>query len=203
MVYNLPVMEEKVKPHQVTTLHMVCALAFIVTGAIIVVYNYTIPLWGAAILSAGILLTVLVMAKNKWVISKPVNPLFRIAELLISISISAYSFVMHWKFPTGIFGVLSAAIIFAIFWEKDTGKPLSVRIDMEGIMLPSNIRKRFKPWTEVEGVILRFGTLTLSFTDNSIFQWDITNPDFDNEIFEAYCRTQIEVNRSKRRRDDW
>ena len=203
MVYNLPVIEEKVKPHQVTTLHMVSALAFIVAGTIIVVYNYTIPRWGAAILSVGILLTVLVMAKNKWVISKTINPVFRIAELLISLSISAYSATQHWKFPAGIFGVLSAAIVFAIFWERDTGSPLAVHIDKDGVKLPATVRKRFIPWTEVESIILRFGTLTLSFTDNSVFQWDITNPDFDNEIFEAYCSTQIEVNKSKRLKDDW
>ncbi len=203
MVYDLPIMEEKVKPHQVTTLHMVAALAFIVTGAIIVVYNYTIPLWGAAILSAGILLTVLVMAKNKWVISNPINPIFRVVELLIALAIAAYSLIMTWKFPAGIFGVLSAALLFAIYWERSSGSELSVHIDNDGIKLPVTARKRFKPWTEIEAVILRFGILTVNFTDNSFVQLDLSNPEFDNEIFEAYCNTQVEENKSKRRKDDW
>src|SRR4051812_32960952 len=99
MTFNFPVMNEKVKPHQVTTLHLVCALAFIITGAIIVVYNYTIPAWGAAILIAGIALIVFVMARNKWVISRKINPAFRVMELVISAAIAAYSATQHWKFP--------------------------------------------------------------------------------------------------------
>jgi hypothetical protein len=203
MVYDLPVMDEKVKPHQVTTLHMVCALAFIVTGAIIVVYNYTIPIWGTAILLAGISLTVVVMAKNKWVIGKKVNPVFRIVELLVAISILAYSAIQHWKFPVIIFGSLSAALSFALYWERSTDSGLSVQIDNEGIRLPITARKRFKPWTEVEQVIYRFGTLTINFTDNSFVQWDIPAIGFDDKAFEKYCSTQVEENRSKRRNDDW
>lgn len=195
-------MDERVKPHQVTTLHMVCALAFIVTGAIIVVYNYTIPLWGAAILAAGILLTIAVMAKNKWVISKKINPIFRIAELVIAGGVCAYSAMQQWKFPIVIFGALSAAILFALYWERAGGGTLAVHIDDEGIQLPVTTRKRFKPWTEVEAVILRFGTLTIDFTDNSFVQWEIPNA-IDNEPLEAYCTQQIEANRSKRRNDDW
>lgn len=203
MVYDLPVMEEKVKPHQVTTLHMVCALAFIVAGAIIYVYNYTIPYWGAALLLSGISLTVLVIVKNKWVISQKVNQSIRIVELLIALSLSAYSFVQQWKFPAGIFGVLSAAILFALFWERTSGGELSVHIDDDGVKLPVTARKRSRPWTEIELIIYRFGILTINFTDNSFVQWDLKVPIVDAEAFEAYCSTQVEANRSKRRNDDW
>jgi hypothetical protein len=203
MVYDLPVADEKVKPHQVTTLHMICALAFIVTGAIIVVYNYTIPMWGAAILCAGILLTVLVMAKNKWVISRSVNPVIRAMELLIAGCIAAYAVFMQWKFPAGIFGVLCAVIVFAFFWERSATDRQSVHLDKEGIKLPSTSRKRFKPWTEVEQVLLRFGILTINCTDNSLLQWNIIGNETEDEIFEAWCNAQVEENKSKRRNDDW
>lgn len=203
MVYDLPVADEKVKPHQVTTLHMICALAFIVTGMIIVVYNYTIPMWGAAILAVGILLTILVMAKNKWVVSKPVNPIFRVIELLISVSIALYSMVMQWKFPAGIFGVLSAVIIFAFFWERTATDMQFIHLDVKGIKLPATARRRLRPWTEIEQVLLRFGILTINCADNSILQWNIVGNEIEDEIFEAWCSAQVELNRSKRRNDDW
>jgi hypothetical protein len=203
MSYDVPVIDEKVKPHQVTTLHMVCALAFIVTGAIIVTYNYTIPMWGGAILSAGILLTILVMAKNKWVISKKVNPVIRIIELLLAICIAAYSLQQHWKFPALIFGALSAVILFALFWERTAGSPLSVHLDESGIKLPASSTKRFKPWTEVDEVLLRFGILTINCTDNSLLQWNVADKEIENKALEAWCTTQVEENKSKRRNDDW
>jgi hypothetical protein len=203
MVYELPVMEEKVKPHQITTLHMVSALAFIVAGLIIVVYNYTIPWWGAFILLSGIALTVLVMSKNKWVISNKINPIFRIAELIIALGMAAYSFIQHWKFPELIFGVLSAAILFALYWEKPSTDALAILVDDEGIKLPVTSRRRFRPWTEIENVLLRFGTITVNFTDNSFIQMDLVDPNVDNIPFEAYCTNQVEQFRSKRRNDDW
>ncbi len=182
---------------------MVCALAFIVTGAIIVVYNYTIPYWGAAILISGIALTVVVMAKNKWVISKEVNPVFRTAELMVSIAIAIYSYIQHWKFPTGIFAALSAAILFALYYERSTGGALSVNFDGEGVRLPFTARRRFRPWTEVERVLFRYGTLTINFTDNSFVQWDIPDSNLDGKAFELFCHARVEENRGKRRNDDW
>ena len=203
MEYDLPIQEEKVKPHQITTLHMVCALAFIVTGAIITIYNYTIPIWGGVILIAGLALVTLVMTKNKWVVSLRVNQQLRIVELLISIPIALYSFYQHWKFPAGIFSALSAALLFALYWERTAGSPLFVHFDKEGIRLPSTSRRKFKPWTEVEQVIVRFGTLTIDCTDNSLFQWMLATVDVDTELFEMYCKTQFEENRGKRRKNDW
>src|ERR1700729_3794871 len=124
MVYDLPLEEVKVKPHQITTLHLVSALAFIGTGAIIAVYNYTIPVWGILLLLAGLSLAGVTIAKNKWVISNKVTPPLRIAELVISLAIAGLSLAQHWKFPLFIFSVLSVAIIFAMYWERATGGAL-------------------------------------------------------------------------------
>lgn len=201
MVYDLPVVDEKVKPHQVTTLHMISALAFIVTGAIIVVYNYTIPGWGAAILVAGILLTVLVMVKNRWVISRKVNPVFRMAELAMSGGILIYSALQVWKFPIIIFTALTAALLFAIFWERKAGDALFVHLDKDGIKFPPTARKRFRPWTEIENVILRFGILTIDCTDNSLLQWNIAEVKVDDKDFETWCNNRVEEHRSKRLKD--
>ena len=202
MVYDLPLVEEKVKPHQVTTLHLICALAFIGTGAIIVVYNYTIPVWGGALLLAGILLLALTIFKNKWLTGKKINPLARIAELLISIVIAIYSVTQQWKFPIGMFSALSAGLLFALYWERKKGGVLYVHIDDNGLTLPV-VRKRSLSWADVDQVVYRFGTLTINCADNHLFQWNIADPEFDNEIFEAFCAAKIEENRSKRRNDEW
>ncbi len=202
MVYDLPLVEEKVKPHQVTTLHLVCALAFIGTGAIIAVYNYEIPLWGGALLAVGVLLLGATIIKNKWITGKDINPVIRIIELVIAATIAIYSAVQHWKFPMGMFSALSAGLLFALYWERKSGATLSVHIDDTGIRLPV-VRRRSLRWTEVDQVVYRFGTLTINCADNHLFQWNIADPSFDNEIFEAFCAAKIEENKAKRINDDW
>ncbi len=201
MVYDLPLVDEKVKPHQVTTLHLICAFAFIGTGVIIAVYNYTIPMWGVALLVAGVLLLGMTIFKNNWVTSKKVNPGLRTAELLIGMVIAVYSGIQHWKFPTGMFSALSVGLAFAIFWERRSAETLYVHVDDTGIRLPV-VRRRFIPWVEVENVVMRFGTLTINCVDNHLFQWSINGND-DYEIFEAFCEAKIEESKGKRRNDDW
>ncbi len=203
MAYDIPVLDEKVKPHQVTTLHMICALAFIVAGVITLRYSYTIAAWGAVMLGIGILITILVMARNKWVISKQVNPLMRIFELFIAISIEVYSIVFQYKFPTVIFGILIAALLFGLLWERTAGDQLSVHLDEEGIKFPTSSGNRNKPWKEVEEVIHRFGILTINCTDNSLLQWNTNSPAIDNKSFESWCSTMVEEGKTKRRNDDW
>ena len=201
MVYDLPLVEEKVKPHQVTTLHLICALGFIGAGAIITIYNYTIPMWGGALLIAGILLLLVTIFKNTWVIRKANLPV-RVVELVIAITVAIYATAQHWKFPMGMFGALSAGLLFAIYWEREKGAVLYIHIDDGGLRLPV-VRKRLLPWTEVDDVVYRFGTLTVNCADNHLFQWNIADNDVDNEIFEAYCKAKVEAHMDKRRKDDW
>jgi hypothetical protein len=202
MVYDLPLVEEKVKPHQVTTLHLVCALGFIGTGGIIVTYNYVITMWGWAILGTGLVLLSLTMFRNKWVISKKINPAIRISELLISLAIVTYVTTQQWKFPMVMFWALSAALLFAIYWERKSGNTIFVHVDDDGLRLPV-VRRRVIPWSDVELIVYRFGTITINCTDNHLFQWTVADSGVDNDVFEAYCRTKVEENIGKRRKDDW
>lgn len=206
MVYDLPLVEEKVKPHQITTLHLLCALAFIGTGAIIAIYNYTIPALGLTLLGAGLLLLIMTIVKNKLIISRKVNSVVRVLELLVTLGVVAYS-AMHiqekyWKFPIWIFGALSAAILFALYWERSSGNKLFIHVDDDGLKLPV-VRKRSLPWTEVEQIVYRFGTLTINCTDNHLFQWSIADESINADAFETYCKNKIEEHIDKRRKDDW
>jgi hypothetical protein len=200
MVYDLPLVEEKTKPHQVTSLHLISALAFIVSGAIIFVYNYVITWWGLALLVGGVLLAALTIARNRWVISKA-NASFRVLELLIAAAMAAYSFQQQWKFPEFIFSALTAALAFALYWERSATSKLFIHIDDSGINLPVTYRKRYIPWTEVEKVVFRYGTLTVDCTDNRLFQWNMAESSIDTQAFEDYCDTRIQEHIPKRVKD--
>jgi hypothetical protein len=203
MVYDLPVEEEKVKLHQVTALHLVCAFAFIGTGVIIAVYNYTIPMYGGALLVAGIVLLGLTILKNKWLTGRKVNFICRILEVLIAAWVAIYSAVQHWKFPEGIFAAISLAVLFAMYWEQATSGKLSILVGDDGVKLPVTSRKRFIPWTEIEQVSLRFGTLSIECIDDRLFQYSLSIPNSDDEVFEAWCVARVDENKSKRIVDDW
>jgi hypothetical protein len=98
---------------------------------------------------------------------------------------------------------LVAAIVFGLFWERASGNKLFIHVDEDGIRLPVTAKRRFIPWTEVEEIIYRFGTLSIECVGNHLYQWNIALADFDNEIFEAFCIAQVEGNRGKRRNDEW
>jgi len=198
MVYDLPVMGGKVKPHQVTALHLLCALAFTGTGAIITIYNYTFPEWGVALLVAGVALLGLTMFRNRWLTATKVNFYARIAELVLAMAMAILSLVQGWKFPMGIFGVLSAAVAFAIFWERAAGQALFIHVDEVGFRLPVTARKRFIPWNEVEEVVLRYGILSIECLENRLHQWDIADTNTNDEAFMAYCSTHVEANKGMR-----
>jgi len=202
MTYQISLKEERVKPHQITTLHLICALTYICAGAIIAIYNYTIPLWGGALLICGIALTATTMLRNTWLLQSKINLIFRVAELALSAWVSLYSYLQAWKFPAGIFGVLAAAILFSILWEKQAGGQLVVEIDDEGVRLPVISRTRFLKWVELETVVLRHGTLSLDCEDGRLFQWTMGTTNATPDEIEKFCAQMVEQNRGKRE-EDW
>jgi hypothetical protein len=203
MEFDLPVTGEKVKPQQITALHLFSGLAFVGAGAIIAVYNYEIPRWGGALLVAGLALLALTMFRNRWVVRKPVNRALRIVELAISLAIAALSFVEQWKFPSGIFSVLSAAILFSLYWERDAGQQLYVHIDETGVRLPVTSRRRFIGWAEIEQVLLRYGVLSVDCIDNKLYQTDVAGSTVDEAQFDEWCKAQVQAHIDKRRNDNW
>jgi hypothetical protein len=203
MIFDLPVTGEKVKPQQVTALHLFSGLAFIGTGAIICIYNYEIPEWGAAILVVGILLVWLTIFRNKWITLKHINRYVRLAELLVSVAIAALSFYEQWKFPSGIFSVLSAAIIFSLYWERDAGQQLYVQIDEQGVRMPITSRRRFIAWHEIEQIMLKYGVLSVDCLDNKLVQVDVSGNTIVESDFNLFCKQQVDNNKEKRVKNDW
>ena len=64
--------------------------------------------------------------------------------------------------------MLCGAITFGIFWERAAGNKLSVSIDEKGVHLPVTAKRRFIPWTEVDEVMFRFGTLSIECVGNHL-----------------------------------
>lgn len=203
MKYDLPVKGDKVRHQQVTALHLFCGLAFIGTGAIIYVYNFQITWWGFALMIVGIALATMTIIRNKFVTKPSVNLLFRVAELLISLSVLILSVIEWWKFPMGIFGALSAAILFSVYWERSAGQQLYINIDDTGIRLPATFRRRFIKWSEVDQVLLRHGILSIDCLDNKLYQASVSAITADSAQFESYCTAQIAANVGDRVKNDW
>lgn len=202
MSYDLLLAEEKTKRHQVTALHLTCAMAFTGTGGVIYKYSQAITAWGLGLLIAGMLLLVITMAKNKWVTSPASNIYVRMAEAAIAATVAIYSAIQGWYLPLGIFGILAGAVLFAIYWERAADKLQYIHVDENGIKLPVTSRRRFIAWSEVEQVLLRHGTLSVDCADNRRFQFTMKNTATDKETFEAYCSKQIGANKEKKK-EDW
>jgi hypothetical protein len=202
MNFELLLKEEKVKPHQVTTLHLIAAFALTGAGALFALYYPSSRVWSIALTIAGIVLLFLTIKRNKWIIQPAVNRQFRIAELLVLGVLALYSFLNNWTPPALMFGVLSGAVLFGMFWEGAKGV-MAIRIDESGVKMPAGKAKRDIAWVEIDHVLLKFGTLTINCADNRLYQWSISSTNFDIEAFSAFCDKQIEEGKSKRDENDW
>ncbi|MBL7692489.1 MAG: hypothetical protein JNM41_12935 [Flavipsychrobacter sp.] len=203
MVFELPVTGSKVKPQQLTALHLFCGLAFLGTGAIIYVYNFEITYWGLALLIAGQALITVTIAKNRWITGRKVNKMFRFLELAVALAIAALSFIEQWKFPIVIFTVLVAAIVFSLYWERDAGQQLQVRVDESGVHLPVTARRRFIAWKEIDQVMLRYGVLSIDCIDNKLFQFDVSATTAPADQFNEFCAGRVTAAIGDRPANDW
>lgn len=203
MVFDLPVSGSKVKPQQLTALHLFCGLAFMGTGAIIYRYNFDLTGWGLALLLFGLALMAATIVKNKLITGGRLNTLVRLAELLVAIVIALLSYKEQWKFPIVIFTVLVAVIAFSLYWERGAGQQLYVSVDQAGVHMPVTSRKRFVAWAEADQVILRYGVLSIDCLNNKLYQFDVSSSTVDVDAFNTYCAARIEEHVPNRVKNDW
>ena len=220
MVFELPLTEEKVKRQQIITLHLIVTFTLIATGVFLILMQYllnslsgdqrtafsalTLPNGiGFLTLLAGLGLLILLVLRNKWLIEKQTNRIVRVIELAVLLCFASFSAMNGLLVPSVIYGIVAAAILFAIYWESVTDNVLYIQIDERGIRMPVTSRKRFLEWWEVESVLLRFGVLTIDCYDNRLFQWNIKTITFDKEDFQRFCSEQIAENREQRKKHVW
>ena len=127
--------------------------------------------------------------------------MFRIAELVCTLLYGAYFLYGKLWLPTGIFGILSATLLFAIFWENNKNRAQYVHIDEKGVQLPATSRRRELAWNQVAQVILRFGILTIDCYDNHLYQWNVKMPEYSKEELEGYCSKLIAEHKEKQEAD--
>ncbi len=223
MTFEIPLAEQKIKPHQVTALHLMAGFALVATGAFILfvfssmmltpfswkplpedveVNMHTTLLFEYIMLVVGIAILFISLFRNKWLMKPRNNKAIRKLELWICITLAVYSGLMAAWVITGIFSILSVAIIYSFFAENTGGQP-TVSIDKNGISLPMNVRRRHINWAETEKVLLRHGTLTINCLDNKLYQW-ITSPNnIDSNDLEAFCNAHIEAAHKDRKKYEW
>lgn len=200
--YVLPLVEKKVKNHQIIALHLMVALAVAGAGAVFYTFMQEVQPYGLALMIGGASLLIVSIFRNRWLIKAGVNRLVRVAELSVTIAIFYYV-ARHGMTPAMImFGTLSAAIIFAFIWERETNRGLVVHINNDGLKLPVTLRRNLD-WKDVESIILKFGILTVNATNNRMFQWTVAEMDFDTKSFDKFCREQISKGKEQRDKNDW
>lgn len=224
MTFEIPLAEQKIKPHQVTALHLMVGFALVASGAFIIfvfssmmllpfrwneiakdspVNMHMILLPEYLMIGAGLIILFLSLFKNRWLLQPGNNKTVRIVELIFCAAIAGYSLYTGAMVLACIFGLLSVAVVYSFFAENAGGKQPTVVIDENGIRLPMNVRRRHINWAEVEKVLLRHGTLTINCLDNKLYQWITVKNDTDITAFEAFCNAHIEAAAKDRKKYDW
>lgn len=224
MTFEIPLAEQKIKPHQVTALHLMIGFALVASGAFIIfvfssmmllpfrwdeiaedstVSMHTVLFPQYLMIGTGFIILYLSLFRNKWLMQPGNNKAVRIVELIFCAAIAGYSLYTSANVLAGIFGVLSIAVVYSFFAENAGGKQPTVAIDESGIRLPMNVRRRHINWAEVEKVLLRHGTLTINCLDNKLYQWITVKNDTDITAFEAFCNAHIEASAKDRKKYDW
>lgn len=224
MKFTIELQEQKVKPHQVTALHLMVGFALIAAGGFLATVlqlmsimpfswrhigkdepiNIHAILWPEYVLIVtGLVILAVAMFRNKWLRRPANNTMFRLVELSACSAVAVYAAWSEAWVLAGIFGVLSATILFAYSAEKNISGALTLRIDDAGIRLPNLGRRRNIRWTEAETVILRHGTITVNCVDNTLYQWVVKGHVENTEAIETFCTEHIEAAKPHRRRDNW
>ncbi len=224
MTFEIPLAEQKIKPHQVTALHLMAGFALVAAGAFIIfvftgmmlmpfrwdeiakdsslnMHKVLLPEY--LMIAAGLIILFLSFFKNKWLLRPRNNKTIRIFELVFCAAIAGYSLYTNAMVLAGMFGILSVAIVYSFFAENAGARPVTVVIDEKGIRLPMSVRRRHINWAETEKVLLRHGTLTISCLDSKLYQWITTPNDTDSTILEAFCHAHIEAAQKDRKNYDW
>lgn len=195
-------------------LHLIVCFLLIVTGIFEILLfvffsksannpfqHFALLKWGGiTTLLLGLLLLGFLIFKNKLLTKTPVNRILRIIELLIFTTFAITAWRYEINFPAAIFGVTAAALLYALFWENNT-KEKKVIVSESGIQIPKATNQSLQ-WYEIQNLVLRYGIITIDCLDNHLMQWNVQKTDFDEEIFNEFCKAQIAAN-IKNRIKNW
>lgn len=215
MQFILPVQKDGVSQRHATTLHIM--LAFLLLGigiAAIGLFWFTTVspafeqhgggykpfiFFGLAAILASIAIISLSVFQKGWMRKERNSLIFRIVEFgLLAVS-SILFFINHWNMPAALFGLMSLVVVFAILRERRAAGSIQIGIDETGVQLPG----RVITWTNIENVLLRFGTLTIELNGNKVIQQNVAAPGVDAPALEDYCRKMIDTHKVVTVDNDW
>src|ERR1043165_9410668 len=90
MTFELLLAEGKVKPQQITALHLLSAFAILGTGSVFFFFYSPLKWWGEGLLPGGLILLFVSLLRNKWLLQPQVNRVFRILELMVALCLTSY-----------------------------------------------------------------------------------------------------------------
>ena len=201
MNFELALEEKRLRPHQLTALHLLVGTAWCGVGAVSLLSG-SFPRWaGISLISAGVILCLIVVFANRWLRQKRISSFFQYLEIVGLACMGSMMIMQRWWIPVAISAMLIFAILYTLYWNQDNKNHLLVRVNGEGISLPVISKRRFLKWQEVEQILLRFGVLTIDCHDNYLFQWNVSSAEFDKNEFEQWCSSQIDAHRDKREKE--
>lgn len=216
MNFKIELADNRYKPHQVTSLHLITGFGILGIGAftlllgnadwIKTVFHKPIisgSLLGCFCMAYGLAVLFVCFFRNQWLQVQSNNKNVRkihIAVVAVALLVFALS---QWWLAAGICAVIAIANLFALYYEQKIRAALFVMLNEENILLPATARRKQLDWWEVERVLLRHGTLTIDCSNNVLYQWNIKNNTTDVATFESFCTQQIENSNEKRAQNNW
>lgn len=148
MNFHLPLVEEKPKRQQIIALHLTVSFALIATGAFILMFRYLVNNIekhrrgkfidirvpgeaGLIILIIGLAFLILLISRNRWIMSPKSSIVLRAMELLAIASFAAFAFYHRFWMPAVVYCIIIASIIFS-FFRKELTKTSCMSILMSG-----------------------------------------------------------------------
>jgi hypothetical protein len=216
MKYTITLKEQQLKPHQITSLHLMTGFGLLGVGAFTCILGNTYWIqksFQQLLISASILGSILIVYslfvlyftffKNKLLANNKVNLTFKTLHKLICGAAALIFLLSQWWLAGGITIILALANLVSRIVALKAQKPLLVTIDEMGITLPAISRKSFLAWEQVEKVIIKHGNITIDCVNNTLYQWAIQAHSKEDQDIEAFSSAYIAKNKVIREDNDW
>jgi hypothetical protein len=209
---SIPVVHNRIKNNQVTALHLMASILFIVLGFLTWIMPPQTNEWkqeswstaGIAFAVFGLLILISAIFFNKKIIQKRNTNLgLRIFEILAMAAIIFYTLYQRRYMPLTYSSAAMVALVFAFFWEKSATKDFRIHLMGRGVSLPRFIAPKFILWQDIEKVLFKFDLLTIVCRNNKVYQFHTRKGQFpDASKANNLCKNKIEENKSLYK-SDW
>lgn len=208
--YQIPILKPSIKKKQVTAMHLVAGLMFILIAATSwVVINTIIQTSLMNTLNnlsyiyfiSGLFIIATTIFANRKLNKAYINNILRLFEILLFAFIIVFSIIHDWTM-IAIYGAVGIiATILTLISEIKANRPIFVTINESGVILPYKLNKQLK-WEYIKNLLLKHGNFTINTRDNILIQHPLDKRTLiDSEAIDRYAKEQIEKNQHKYNQD--